>query len=416
MPNANRLFLWLLGVLLLGGVAWYAWWFTTNFEQRSKEVRVDISPEARKNRYLAAEHFLRQIGQSVQSHAGRDIFSLNPSVDDVIFLGSNSGLFLKRNHDELSDWVKAGGQLILTPDASSGEEGEGFVLLEQLGVELVLVDEQDTEGSCDEDSGSCDEEAAVTDSAGEEADDSDGDEIKKVTVSFRAEHAGDFKAAFLADRYLNDTQELAEVVVGTTDSQAKLLRYSVGNGSVTVLSDTGLFRNDAIGELDHAYLLHQLLYTSGKVWIFYSADMPSLLMLLWQRAPYLSLIVITLLLMAGWLMLLNSGPRLKPQHEPRRNLLEHLDSTAEYSWRIDKARQLFADNRHAVEQAWRRRYPQLNIMEQAARCEWIGEKCGITTRAVERTLYGEIASEQDFIKASAVLQRLAVRVKGERWM
>lgn len=423
MSNANRILLWLLGIALLAGVLSYGYWFASNFERHSKEVRTTVSPEARKNRFLAAERFLHQSGQSVQSHAGRDIFTLAPDTGDTILLGSNSHLFLQRNHDALMEWVKAGGHLLLVPRIydEEDEEEEKDPLLEQLGVELIQLDEDEEddkqeeqeveESQCALDDNACDDIASSRVSEAENSDEEDSAEHrdKRVTVTFKASHPGEFKARFLADRYLYDAEETAEVVVGV-DDMPNLLRFSLGSGAVTVLSDMDLFTNDFIGEYDHAYLFARLVNTPGKVWIFYSADMPSLLVLLWQRMPWLSLISVVLLLLAGWRMTLNSGPRLKPPYDPRRNLIEHLDAAANYSWRIDKARQLVADNRTAVEHAWRRRHPQLNSMDRRECCEWIGEKTGISASAIERTLYGEITSEQDFIRATSVMQRLATRV------
>jgi len=404
MSRANRLFLWLLGLLLLAGLLSYAYWFALNFERQSREVRSGISPQARKNPFLAAEIFLRQGGQTAQSHAGREIFTLQPGGTDTIFLGHHSSLFLQRSGERLRAWVEAGGKLVLVAERQPAEQQRPNALFEALGVELREGDDTTTAaGSCSPaSSGRQGTQAGAPDSQEEE-------KTETVTVTFHADHPGEFHASFMADRHLYDTDGSAEVVVGRGD-RAKLLGYRLGRGRVTVLSDAALFTNQLIAQHDHAYLFNQLVATPGKVWLFYSADMPSLPTLLWQRAPYLSLTMLGLLLMAGWRMLPRSGPQLRPVYEQRRNLLEHLDASAEYSWHIDRAQRLFDDNRDAIEQAWRRRHPQLNSLTQEARCEWIGEKIGISSRAVERSLYQTITTEQDFIRASAMLQRLAAAV------
>jgi len=438
MSKTNRIILWLLGIALLCGVVWYTYWFLTNFEEVSKEVRTGLSPEARKNRFLAAEMFLNKNGQTATGKAGSNIFALNPSTEDTILIGSHSQLFLKHNNDKLVDWVKGGGHLILVPEAVDDDEKEQSSLLQQLGVELHFVKEDEqTDTPCEEEKSSCDDKTVSADNACKKSDEpcedetasaegekdsaphqtpenpdeakKKGDDDKMVTVTFHTDHPGNFQASFLADRYLKDASDTASVTLGN-DDHLNLLTYPLGNGSVTVLSDLSLFTNTDIGKYDHAYLLYQLVSGPGKVWIFYSAAMPSLLALLWKNAPYLTMLSLLLLVMAGWQMLLRSGPRLKPQYEARRNLLEHIDATAVYSWRVDKARQLFHDNRKAVEQAWRRRHPQLGNMTQDERCQWIGEKAGISASAVERTFYSEIASEQDFIRASAVMQQLAATI------
>lgn len=409
MGSSNRIFLWVLGLLLLGGVLWYAQWFFTHFERQTRQERTGISPEARKNRFLAAQMFLAKNGLKVKSQSGRDIFALHPSTRDTIFLGSHSRFFLERNGSRLIEWVRNGGNLILVPDNEPFEKDDPLGLFQELGVELRFV-EEDKAAECKNKKGKC-KSAQGNDK--ESIDDTlaDPEKLKKLryhTVTFRSDDPGEFKAQFLRDRYLLDNKGKAEVVVGD-DGQPNLLMYSLGEGSITVLSDVHLFRNTAIGDLDHAYLFNLLADRPGTIWIFYSADMPSLLMLLWQHTPYLLLVLCLLILLAGWGMLRKSGPQLKPQFDSRRNLLEHLNATAEYSWRTDKARQLFDDNRTAVEQAWRRRHPQLNTLNQEQRCEWIADKTGLAARAVERTLYDEMTSEQDFIRATSVMQKLAIQ-------
>jgi len=403
MANANRLFLWFLGALLVGGVLWYGYWFATHFERQTRQVRSDISPEARKNPFLAAEEFLRRSNQAVASERVRDIFSLQPGTRDTIFLGNYSRLFIERNQERLLEWVEQGGHLIFVA-YERDEEDAPSPLLDELGVELVpLEEEEDVELHCEDSIEPC------TRPADDEEDTASPDEEPRVTVSFESSDPGEFRAAFLADRYLYDVEELAEVVVGD-EVMPNLLRYSLGDGSVTVLSDNELFQNERIGEQDHAYLFSKLVGSDGKVWLFYSAEMPSLLEQLWLRAPYLLLLTALLLLMAGWHQLLRSGPHLTARYEGRRNLLENLDASAAFSWRIDRARALLRDNRDSVEQAWRRRHPQLNTLDQQQRCAWIGEKSGLAARAIERTLYGELEAEQDFIRASSVLQQLAAQV------
>lgn len=411
MSNSNRIALWIIGLLLVAGVLWYGFWFFTNFERDTQQVRTDVSPEARKNRFLAAQMFLQKNGLKVKSQAGRDIFALHPSSDDTIFLGSHSRFFLDRNSDKLIEWVRNGGNLMLVPDTSPFEDDTPQALLQELGVELRFVEEDDAATRCKDKKTNC---KAEKDDSPEKtlkndlADTKEKDDRYR-TVTFRSDEPGEFKATFLRDRYLKDNEGKADVVVGD-DDKANLLMFKLGSGTVTVFSDANLFTNNSIGEQDHAYLFYLLAERPGTVWIFYSAAMPSLLMLLWQHMPYLLLSLIVLLLLAGWSMLRKSGPQLSPQFDSRRNLLEHLNATAEYSWRTDKAKQLFDDNRNAVEQAWRRRHPQLNSLGQEERCEWIGDKTGLAARAVERTLYDVISTEQDFIRATAVMQKLATQV------
>lgn len=380
MSNSNRIVLWGIGLLLLLGVAGYSHWFSTNFERYTREVRTDVSPQARNNPFLAAGDFLKRSGQAVESFSGRDLFSLPPAGYDTIFIGRHAGLFLERYDTRLIEWISRGGKLVVALDEGLAGSGQGHSLLEQLGVKL---------------------HSNVARKSAKGAD--------KITVSFSTDLPGPFSASFDARRYLEDQSGTARLAIGR-EGYPNLLRYSLGSGTVSVLSDAELFSNFEIAKHDHAYLFHQLVHSPGKVWILHNADMPSLPALLWQHAPLLLAVSIAFLLLAIWSLLGRSGPLLLQREENRRNILEHIDASANYSWRIDRAQELFEANRKATEQAWRRRHPQLNTLEQKERCAWIGEKTGIAPRAIERTLYEKVSSEQDFIRATFVLQRLATRI------
>ncbi|OOZ37035.1 DUF4350 domain-containing protein [Solemya velesiana gill symbiont] len=417
MSRANRIALIVIGLLLVAGIGWYVSWFLNNHERHYSDVLVEISPEARRNKFLAAEHYLRRTGMEVESVSGRDILANLPPVEDALLIGCLGNRLAPQRFDNLVEWLKQGGRLIVTPPAYWDEDEEGNALLEELGVRL-MPSEFAWSGECIEmpAAGMGNGEASVegeqvciegqegqdvTDDEGAES--SDEDDLSIVLIDVPSQ-GREVTAAFRGHRYLEDVDDWASWRLASEEG-FHLLQYPVEHGVVTVLSDLDLFRNEKIGEWDHAYLLSELTRDSGKAWLLYSTDMPSLPELLWRHAPFIVVLLAALLLAALWRMLLYTGPRLL-QERIRRNLLEHIDATAEFGWRVDRGRQLFENNRSVIEQAWRKRHPGLNGMEIGQRCEWIGEKSGLTANAVYRTLYGEVAAEQDFIKATMVLQRL----------
>ncbi len=410
MSRANRIALAVIGLLLVIAIGWYVTWFASNHERRYKDVRVDISPQAKHNRFLAAEHYLRESGLEVESLSGRDILTKLPPVGDTLVMARLGNRLPRQRFDSLIEWLKQGGHLIVTPSAYWDEEEPGNLLMEELGVRLMQSDINEVT-ECNQQSNG---DGAGGDSRSQCADDTSPDEnalggvddtgysIAKINVPTLS---SEVTAAFRLHRYLEDGDGWAQWRVDAPMG-FHILRYRIESGTVTVFSDLDLFENERIDERDHAYLLSLLAWDSAKVWLLYSLDMPALPVQLWQRAPFLVVVVIVLLLLAGWRMFLYTGPKLEMQQRIRRNLLEHIDATAEFGWRVDGGRKLFEDNRGAIEQAWRRRHPGLNGMDLAARCEWIGEKSGLTASSVQRTLYGEVVAEQDFIKATMVLQRL----------
>ncbi|MEH6578178.1 MAG: DUF4350 domain-containing protein [Amphritea sp.] len=393
MSSANRIVLWLMGLLLVAALVWFGAWFIKNYERDTRDVLVEVSPEAMRNRFLAAERFLQAIGHEVGSVSGLELISdLPPTGDALVLRGLHRGIS-DEQLKKLTDWIEAGGNLILVPVAFWSEDNPGDPLLGDMGVRLVSDTDRLEEA-----------QSVVADEL--RADEEEDTRYEQVSVPVSSE-SSPVTANFLKGRYLVDSQEWANRSFGN-DWGYHMLRYELGSGEVIVLSDLQLFENDHIGKQDHAFLLSLLTSGSRKVWLQYSIDMPSLPQLLWQRIPFVVVMVVVSLMLMGWRLFLFSGPRLNLRYNERRNLLEHIDASATYAWRIDKGSKLFAENRSAVEKAWRHRHPLLNAMDTEQLCEWIGEKTGISASAIARTLYGEIGKEQDFIRATAVLQKLAI--------
>ncbi len=416
MSQTNRIVLILLGGLLLAGITWYAVWFYNNFESYEKEIRSDESPEARRNRLLAAEHFLQRMGREAESRGGRGFLSELPPPGDTLYISRLSSNISEAKYRSLIEWIESGGHLILDVGELWDEDTSENPLLNRFRVELQDQWELDNKdlAACkapdDEDEENPNEGETALD---EEADEEEDEERVLVTIPL----SGDNRSITMEvdpSLWLRDKSGAADWRV-SSDKGAHILEFRSGEGLLTLLSDGGMFHNDRIGEQDHAFLLAMLTEDAGKVWFLYSSDMPSLPVLLWQRFPFLVSCVLMLLLLGGWrLATASSGPLLAPRAGERRNLLEHVEATAQYGWRTNRSQQLFIDNRDTLEQAWRRRHPGLNNMSKTQRCEWIGEKTGLSASAVERVLYGEFTAEEDFIRASSVLQRLAARLHNKQ--
>lgn len=394
MSTANRVMLWLLGGLLLIGVVWYTQWFFNNHQRVTEEQRVDSSPEAIRNRFLAAERFLQQLEYDAESFRARDLVSTLPPPGDALLVRRMPPQMSDQQIDTLDNWIEAGGVLILTSEYFYQDDGDSDPFLQYLGVRMLPSEDQQPQADFLEHSDSNASEPSrylpVSLALAREA--------EPVTVSFRK------------DRFLEDGDQWAAERFDSALG-AHYLKYTFGRGRVIVLSDLDLFSNDRIKEDDNAFLLSHLVAGSRKVWLQYSIDALPLPQLLWQKIPFILCALVALLMLMGWRLFLYTGPRLKLQNQQRRNLLEHIDATAHYAWRIDRGYSLFENNRKALELAWRKRHPTLNPMDNRQRAEWIGEKTGMVATAVERSLYHEIAKDQDFIKATLVLQQLASGLK-----
>ncbi|WP_164549067.1 DUF4350 domain-containing protein [Amphritea opalescens] len=401
MSATNRMVLWGLGALLIAGLAWYAQWFFTHYERQTDERRVDVSPQAQRNPLFAAELFLSELGYEVESFRARDLTARLPSSNDALVVRRMPPDLTDQQRNMLKRWVSDGGVLMLTPPSFDQNDEISNAFLADLGVQMRASQEGEEDAECES------EDCPIsTDSTGEE---STGSGYRTVTMTLAGEPEP-IEASFRQGRFLQDRDQWAEAQFGSGEG-AQLLEFAIGRGKVYVLSDLDLFTNGRINELDHAFLLSHLVSGSQKVWLQYGIDTPSLPVFLWQKIPFILMSLGALLLLMGWRLFLYTGPRLNLDKVQRRNLLEHIDATADYAWRLDKGYSLFDHNRKTLEQAWRKRHPGLNMMDNTARAEWIGEKTGMAGRAVERSLYQPITKDQDFIKATLVLQQLASGLK-----
>jgi len=379
----------ILGVLLTGLAGWGVHWFLTHHERHSMDIRTGVSPQARRNPFLAAEHFLSRLDIDSKSISGRDQL-LNPPREPGLLLVNNLGPSLPPEREEdLLNWVRQGGHLVVTPGQVWDEEKEtgGNNLLDALGVRLLSLEVED-EG----------EEPTGVEENGQSG--------EKTAVSIELPgYRQPLQIAFDPDLILVDRSGLADGG-SRAEEDGYLLRYSIGQGRLTVLSDHRIFTNDEIGEGDHALLLAVLAEGQERAWLLYSSNMPSLLRLLWQNAPQLLISCLLLFSLILWRMMLRTGPLIGKKRENRRNLMEHLDAAAGYAWRTDRARGMFDATQRALEQKWRRRHLALGRLDRRARCEWIAERAGLTPDEVEMALYGDYSGEQEFTGVSAAQQRL----------
>ena len=380
--NANA-GLWLLGglsaILVVAGLIW----FLQNLEQRVLEIDTGYSAAARRNPFLAAERFLERLEIPVQSISGRDLLRDLPPSQDTLVVNALGALNAERRL-ALHRWIEGGGRLFVEamalweePDLP-GSRRDDF--LDRYGVRLMRRQEPE--------SGQAVEEEVV----GE--------------VSFE-DYPLPLKVGFSPAFYLEDAS--AEASAGIVAGERfRLLQYQIGDGMLTVTSDNRFLTNPHIAEHDHALFLTLLASPpdDGKIWLLYDSAMPWLGELLWHHAPLALASFLSLVFLFLWNLGARQGPLRPHPAGDRRDLLAHLQASADFLWRHEQGGQLTKVTRERVEQAWLRRHPSLRKLDRAERAGWIAGRAGLVPAAVHRTLYPSTVDASDLVPDAALLQSL----------
>lgn len=354
-----------------------------HLERYEKYTNTGPSLKVLLNPWFAAQRFLER--HNIESHRSHDLHSILGRLkpDDTLVLFNDTAIYSASNRAKLEEWMQSGGHLIIAANYEWDEEEEssGDPFLDAYGVRMSWTEEDEEAEEEDEDT--YEEEATENDAA--TADEAESDiaesDIAEETETVPAEEknatatAEDSAAAKATDTSAADTaastaaddakacsvflfndpfkvawdgsdtpltidfgyqytlDDASGKATGNADHWPNgLLQYEVGKGLMTVMVDTDIWMNDSIGDYDHAFLLWYLVGGSPNVWLVVSNDSDDLLTLLWRSAKYWMMGLIAMLLIWGWRRWVRFGPLIPDPTADRRQLREHLDAEARFSW------------------------------------------------------------------------------------
>ena len=398
----SRLARWglVIGVLLLGLLAWWLW----NLEWVELESGREPTEQARREPYLAAVRFLEGLGVTVQQEQGLSrldgkLEAPLPSTDDVILLIDTFGILSRSRAERLRQWVNEGGRVILgarNPYVSDRELEQDalfdlYGVTVQRGIDAHLDDEEVPR--------------TIRDLL------APNDPCSRLLTPFRFRFANDSQDIQVAfPDWLTLETENDAVTAGLEDSLGpRLLQFEEGAGHITFLTSTELWTNPYIGCHDNAYMLAQLAVTDGKVWLLVNQEAPSLLQLLWQRAWLWLLALLLWVALFLWRRAVRFGPIIQMPSEHRRRLLEHIEAGAGFLWRHRQREGLIAPLR---EQVWARAKQRLGHQgdSPAGLYKALAQLTDIPVASVERALAGPVTDEAAFIRAVSNLKTMKERL------
>ena len=378
----NRPLLWLLLACLLGAGGLYAWSKAIPYDE---VVDHGPSPEALANPYLAAEHFLRQQGLTVeQANSLERLGSLPATGNSLLLLGARSNMS-PRQVEHLLAWVRSGGHLLLVAEALWDEETgkSGDLLLDRLQIHQSLSDKPEE----------------PTPARQKKAPD-----LTKLYVDNETAAA---YFSFDTDFNLIDPRHLAQFSANSARS-SHLMQLNLGNGKVTVITDSDLWKNPAIGKYDNAWLLWYLSQGTA-VTLLFNSDVDDLFTLLLRYFPQALVALISLLALGLWRAGMRQGPIQPPAPKARRQLLEHLKASADFLLRHSGQGTLLQALQRDILRTARQRHPgfeHLDNTEQWRVLEHLTRQPSHVISQALGPLPAKRLSSADFSRQVACLQTL----------
>ena len=380
----NRPLLWvgLLLACLLGAGGLYVWHKAIPYDE---VVDRGPSPEALGNPYLAAEHFLREQGLVVDHANGLERLSDLPPKDRSLLLLGERGNMTPRQVDQLLDWAKSGGHLLVVAEALWDEETDksGDLLLDRLYIHQTLSDEPDQLAPARK---------------------KKGPDLTKLYVDNDTAPA---YFSFDTDFNLTDPKHLAQFSANSAKS-SHLMQLNLGQGSVTVVTDSDLWKTPGIGKHDNAWLLWYL-NQGTDVTLLFNSDVDDLFTLLMRYFPQALAALAALIALALWQAGIRQGPIQAPAPKARRQLQEHLEASADFLLRRSGQGPLLHALQRDILRAARRRHPGFEHLDTAEQWQVLEHLTRQPSHVISQAL-GPLAAKRlssaDFSRQVACLQTL----------
>lgn len=344
------------------------------------------SPEAQANPYLAAEHFLRRHGVEVEHANSLDVLpGLEPHQRSLMLLGERSDM-TPREADQLMNWTRAGGRLLFVAEAlwddSTGSSGD--LLLDRVGLRQLLsndLKEPDAE--------------LVK------------DRYPELTKLFLEDEEAPAYVGFDTDFHLEDPQNLAQAWANSAQA-THMMQLNHGLGTITVLTDAELWKNDQIDQYDNAWLLWYL-NADTNVTLLFDIEHDNLLTLLLRYFPQALVALLVLIGLWCWRSAVRHGPLQQPAPKARRQLQEHLQASAAFQLRHRGRQHLLQSLQHDVLRRARQLHPGFERLGVAEQWQVLARLTRQPTRTISQALSPrpeQRMSSTEFCRQVALLQTL----------
>ncbi|NOX77049.1 MAG: DUF4350 domain-containing protein [Gammaproteobacteria bacterium] len=396
---------WLLLILVLGIVAWFAF----RWEWVEKSIDLGFDTEALGNPYLAAGQFLREQGVDVIAEPGWDILDRARDETDalssgVLIVPASRRSLSERRQTQLWRWVENGGSLITQAQGFSDPETgySGDAILNRLGLQLYPAEAGETREKFDP-ARPWLQRATHFDS------DRCGAEKNVVKLEF-TDQPELLQALFAPGLVLVDEEQAATSWASNNDG-IQFIRVEVGKGQVIVTTDISLWSNAKIGCYDHAFLLWLLVRDDAQVGFLFNAEVDSLWTLLWKYAPFSAGFGLIWILLWWWNRAARFAPLLPGFFPARRELGEHLYASAMFVWRNGEVASLYRPLQKNVFRETAERHPTFDNMNGDEQSAFLAKITGLDQKKVQWALHcRECEKRSTFLRLVGILQLIRNRL------
>lgn len=370
-------------ILIVSLSAGFIYWLGNYIEYYDHEVDTGFSGEAKANHFLAAEYFLKTMGQDAKKV---DVYRQELEFldqEDTLIMTSHRVSMGKNKSNELIDWVNSGGSLIVTALAYAEDDDRTHdYLLDSLGIGASY---QYTD---DEDFKDYPVDVVIN------------DDIEFLLVGFKRYYT------------LKLLESFSHKILWSIEHDSSLhgITISLGKGRIVVLSDMSILHNSEISKYDNAAFIWGLINDNkniGNVYYSLFETRETLLFWLYSETPMLLVSLLLLVLLFLWHVTPRYGPIINLDNSDRRSFKEHILASGNYYWRKKDYSKLVSFCQKSILHKIYARHPELVMNDRQQLIDVLKKSVSENDIDFNTALFDHNASSQEhFLQKIKLLENI----------
>lgn len=406
----------LAAVLFVGACTWL--WFEVMEQVWEPQRRLSVNLAGKP--MLAATRLLERRGYRVDVYPLLGDANLDALPDGTLILADNNGQMSEAQARQLLAWVRRGNTLVAQPRWSGVDDNddERPAAGAKRKFRLKRLDEEDPLGAhvgvtmafADTMRDSCDTglappgkrqaaRPAAADGEEEDDDDDDGREYEGETqFTCVAAPGGRYPLVLeTSDEVLSSLHATRAALWSDPDAVA-VRAYAEGSGTLVMVSNN-FFDNAHLPRYDHAELLLTLAALQPRAkhaMIVQDINATPWYLALWRSGAMALSALAVLLVLLLWRAMIGGrfGPPLPEPAGARRALLEHIEASGNWLWKVPGGRALLLGAaRRETLALLARRAPELRQLEGNALCARLARLHGIDETALQEALHADASAQ-----------------------